>query len=230
MRIYGLQKTTLLDFPGLVACTVFTGGCNLRCPFCHNSSLVTSLQNSESQSEEVFFDFLNGRKGKLDGVCVTGGEPLMQPDIEEFIKRIKEMGFKVKLDTNGTYPEKLISLVNSGLVDYVAMDIKNCLDKYPETVGLSNFDVTLIIKSTEFLMNCNIPYEFRTTAVKEFHEKEDFEKIGTWLHGARKYYIQQFEDSGAVIREGLNPLPIQELRAFKGILEPHFKEFGIRGI
>ena len=203
MIIQGLQKLTLLDYPGHVACTVFTAGCNMRCPFCHNAGLVTHIDNSNHYNEEEFFSFLRKRKGILDGVCITGGEPLLQKDITDFIKRIKELGFAVKLDTNGSFPEKLFELIDEGLLDYVAMDIKNTPDKYGATVGVDGFDVTPILKSIEILKEGRVDYEFRTTVVEEYHADTDFSEIGKMLEGAKKYFLQQFKDSGDIIGEGL---------------------------
>jgi len=204
MIIQGLQKLTLLDYPGRVACTVFTAGCNLRCPFCHNAGLVTHIDTDNRYDEEEFFSFLKKRKGILDGVCITGGEPLLQKDITDFIRRIREIGYSVKLDTNGCYPEKLREIVDGGLVDYVAMDIKNTPEKYGTTVGIDGFDVTPILQSVEILKEGKVPYEFRTTVVEEYHSEEDFEIIGKILSGCEKYFLQQFKDSGDLIGEGLN--------------------------
>jgi len=204
MIIQGLQKLTLLDYPGRVACTVFTAGCNLRCPFCHNAGLVTHIDTDNRYDEEEFFSFLKKRKGILDGVCITGGEPLLQKDITDFIRRIREIGYSVKLDTNGCYPEKLRELVDGGLVDYVAMDIKNTPEKYGATVGIDGFDVTPVLRSVEILKEGKVPYEFRTTVVEEYHSEEDFEIIGKILSGCEKYFLQQFKDSGDLIGEGLN--------------------------
>ncbi len=204
MVIQGLQRLTLLDFPGKVACTVFLAGCNFRCPFCHNASLVVDTYKNKEIPEEEFFAFLNKRKGILDGVCVTGGEPLLRPGIEEFLERIQRLGFLVKLDTNGSFPDKLIRIVELKLVDYVAMDIKNSQESYGKTIGIEDYDISKVHKSVNYLLRGNVPYEFRTTVVREFHQRSDFESIGRWIHGANLYYLQQFVDSGDVIREGLH--------------------------
>lgn len=204
MVIQGLQKLTLLDFPGKVACTVFLAGCNFRCPFCHNASLVIDTYKNKEIPEEDFFAFLNKRKGILEGVCVTGGEPLLQPGIEQFLERIKRLGFLVKLDTNGSFPDKLIRIVGLKLVDYVAMDIKNSQESYGKTIGIEDYDISKVHKSVNYLLRGNVPYEFRTTVVREFHQRSDFESIGRWIRGASRYYLQQFVDSGDVIREGLH--------------------------
>ena len=202
MKILGFAKMTLLDYPSKVACTVFTSGCNFRCPFCHNALLVE--ENGETYSEEEILEFLEKRKGLLDGVCVTGGEPLLQPDIEEFISKIKAMGYSVKLDTNGSFPEKLISLVEKGLIDYVAMDVKNCMEKYALSVGIENFNTQNIEKSIDFLLTGAVDYEFRTTVVAEHHDIQDIEAIGRRIKGAKRYFLQKFVDSGCLLEEGLH--------------------------
>lgn len=211
MKIHGFQKMTLLDYPGKVACTVFTAGCNLRCPFCHNALLVTEIDNSFEYSEQDIFDYLNKRKGLLDGVVITGGEPLLQIDIAGFIKKIRQLGFLVKLDTNGCFPDKLSELIDEGLIDYVAVDIKNCPQKYALTVGKQDFDITNIKRTVEILKQGRIPYEFRTTVVKEFHSVDDIQKIGEWINGADKYYLQNFVDSGNLIGKNLHPVSRETL-------------------
>ena len=202
MELAGLQKLTLLDYPGHMACTVFTHGCNLRCPFCHNAGLVVRESGYIIKTEE-FFDFLGKRKGILDGVAITGGEPLLHADIAGFIARIKEMGFLVKLDTNGFFPDRLESLLSAGLVDYVAMDIKSSRSGYAKAVGLTAPDVSRAEKSVSLLMNGGTDFEFRTTAVKGIHTVRDFELIGEWIAGDEKYFIQHFTDSGDLIGGGL---------------------------
>lgn len=204
MIIQGLQKLTLLDYPGKVACTIFTAGCNFRCPFCHNASLVIDTSANETIPEEEIFRFLTKRQGILDGVCISGGEPLIQDGIEEFIRQIKEMGYDVKLDTNGSFPDKLIRLVEAGLIDYVAMDIKNSQEHYGKTIGIEDYDIRDVHRSVKYLMSGKVPYEFRTTVVREFHQRSDFASIGRWIRGAREYYLQQFVDSGDLIRPGLH--------------------------
>ena len=227
MLIKGLQKLTLLDYPGKVACTVFTGGCNFRCPFCHNASLVTHM-DSETISEDEFFSFLNKRTGIIEGVCISGGEPTLQDDLEKFIRKIKDMGFSVKLDTNGYRPDILKNLCNNGLIDYVAMDIKNSPDKYDITAGIENIDLKNIEESASFLINGNIDFEFRTTVVKEYHTYSDFEQIGKWLKSDSKYFLQSFIDSGDTIKTGLNPHDAEQLRAFADILHNYIPNIEIR--
>lgn len=230
MKLFGLQKLSLLDFPGKMACTVFTGGCNLRCPFCHNASLVTGLSEVEPIDEDEVFALLEKRRGILEGVAVTGGEPLMQPGIEEFIRRVRERGFAVKLDTNGCYPDRLARILNEGLVDYVAMDIKNSPAAYARTVGIDGFDLTPVQTSVELLMNGETDYEFRTTVVKELHSADDFEAVGRWLKGAKRLYLQSFKDSGDLIGSGLSACTPQELEQFRAILLPYIPDTFLRGV
>lgn len=203
MNIQGLQKLTLLDYPEKVACTIFTAGCNFRCPFCHNASLVTHVdRHNEMQKEEVL-GFLRKRQGILDGMCISGGEPLLQPDIEEFLVEVKNIGYAIKLDTNGSNAVLLRRLVEQGLVDYVAMDIKNAPEKYGETIGIKGYHLENILQSVDFLLSGAVPYEFRTTVVRELHKREDFAAIGRWIRRAERYYLQGFVDSGDLIQPGL---------------------------
>lgn len=204
MKIGGLQKLTLLDFPEHVACTVFTIGCDFRCPFCHNSSLVLpgKVHEEGTVEEEEFFKFLNKRQGLLDGVAITGGEPLMQPDIKEFIKKIRALGFLVKLDSNGSFPDRLRELLDEGLVDYVAMDIKADEDNYAKVCGLKELPLSKIKESIKIIRESGTPYEFRTTVIDELHDEKVMEGIGDLIEGADKYFLQRFEDSGELIEEG----------------------------
>ena len=230
VRFFGLQKLTLLDYPGNMACTVFTGGCNFRCPFCHNRSLVFLNENDSEIDTEDIFDFLKTRNRILDGVCITGGEPLLHKGIRAFIERVRKLGLKVKLDTNGSNFNMLKQLVGDGLVDCVAMDIKNCPEKYAMTIGLENYDLTEIEKSKNFLLEGKVDYEFRTTIVKQFHELEDLKKIGEWIKGAKHYYLQNFEDHGTCIRQGLGEVDPDTLEKMKQIVSPYVKHIEIRGI
>ena len=227
MTIKGIQKVTLLDYPGRVACTIFTGGCNFHCPFCQNSSLVIQTDNHYLPEEEVI-EFLKTRQNKLDAVCISGGEPLIQKDILEFIKKIKELGFLVKLDTNGSFPEKLSELLKEHLLDYVAMDIKNVMAKYPETSGVKT-DTTKIQKSIELLKNSHIEHEFRTTVVKDFHTKEDMLKIAR-LTNPSPLYFQQFRDSSSVIKEGLQGYSDLEIKELVEEISKSFKNVSLRGV
>ena len=229
MIIKGLQQTTLLDFPGKVACTVFTAGCNFRCPFCHNASLVISPDTSDRISEEELFAFLKKRRGILDGVCITGGEPLLQRDIEEFIAKIRELGLAVKLDTNGAYPERLRSIIDKGLVDYVAMDIKNSKEKYALTAG-ADVDIDKISESVRILMASDVEYEFRTTVVRELHSPEDIKSIGEWIAGADKYFLQSFTDSGEIIGVGYSAHSPQDMGLLLDIVKQYIPKAALRGI
>lgn len=212
MMIEAMQKLTLLDYPEKMACTIFTYGCNFRCPFCHNALLVTAPPQENITADEVL-GFLESRKGILDGVCITGGEPLCQSDIEDFIRKIKDMGFLVKLDTNGSFPDKLRELCRKGLIDYVAMDIKNSPKKYAQTIGKTAFDISSVIKSVEFLKSGSVPYEFRTTVTKEYHTLEDLLDIAELISGCDNYYLQQFVDSGMLIDNSTSGHTNDELRS-----------------
>lgn len=229
MLLMGLQKLTLLDFPGKLACTVFTGGCDFRCPFCHNASLVRCLAETPKMPEEEFFSFLNKRKGILEGVCITGGEPTLQPDLLDFIRKIREMGFKVKLDTNGNNPEVLKALVAEGLIDYVAMDIKNSPQSYGKTVGIEAFDISGVKESVEFLLQHNVDYEFRTTLVKKLHTEDNIKAIGEWIKGAKRYYLQAFIDSGDLLDDNLEGFTKDETENLLNLLKPCIKSAEIRG-
>ena len=228
MYIKGLQKLTLLDYPDKMACTVFTAGCNFKCPFCHNASLVFNRDDNRI-SEQKFFDFLSKRVGVIDGVCITGGEPTLQTDIVQFIKKIKELGFLVKLDTNGYRPDMLKFLVDNKLIDYVAMDIKNCKEKYPLTSGVENIEVSFIEQSVEYLLADNVDYEFRTTVVKEYHTLDDMIKIGEWIKGAKKYYLQAFVDSGDLICDGLSSYDKNDMQNLLNMIKPRIPSTKIRG-
>ena len=229
MHIHGLQKLSMVDFPGKIAATVFTGGCNLRCPFCHNALLVTRLTESPRLDEAEVLQFLRSRKGLLDGVVLTGGEPLLQPDAEDFLARIKDMGFAVKLDTNGCYPAVLSRILESGSVDYVAMDIKNRKEKYAATVGLPAFDLAPVEESIRLLMTGSTDYEFRTTVVKELHTAEDIEAIGQWIRGAKRYFLQNFEDSGNLIAGNFSGFSEEEIRVLSRRAAQYVEYIGVRG-
>lgn len=235
MLIYGLQKLSLLDYPEKLAATIFTGGCNLRCPFCHNASLVTHISDEGRISDDEVLSFLKKRIGMLDGVCITGGEPLLQNDLDAFIKDIRKLGFSVKLDTNGVSPKRLQTLIEQGLIDYVAMDIKNSPEKYPVTVGIPGFDSKPVFESVQILLEGKIPYEFRTTLVREFHTLDDLDKIGRIVRGADNYYLQRFEDSGDLIGFGeisessaLSGFSEAETERFKDVLSPYVANVKIR--
>ena len=218
MKIKGLQRLTLLDYPEKMACTVFLGGCNFRCPFCHNASLVLPDRLGESIPEEEFFSFLSSRLGKLQGVCISGGEPTLHPELESFIQKIKNMGFLVKLDTNGTSPDLLERLIERGLVDYVAMDIKSSKEGYARAIGMEVFDTSKIERSASLLMQGKVDFEFRTTLVRELHTAQDIEQIGKWLAGGEKYYLQSFIDSGDIIENGFSAYSEAETEHLKQTL------------
>lgn len=229
MRIDGLQTLTLLDYPGKVACTVFTSGCNMRCPFCHNASLVCGEVPPFMEKEE-FFAFLKKRTGVLDGVCVTGGEPLLQEGLIPFLLEVKEKGFTTKIDTNGLLHDRLRAVVEAGAVDYVAMDIKNCKARYVETAGVPGLDLAPIEKSVQFLMEGSVDYEFRTTVVKELHNKADFDEIGQWLKGAKRYFLQSFKDSGDILSPGLSPMEKADLLEIRDRLRSEIPVVELRGV
>ena len=228
MKISGLQKLTLLDYPGKMACTVFTYGCNFRCGFCHNALLVTE-ENSDNISEDEFFSFLKKRQGILDGVCISGGEPTLQKDLCDFIKKVKALGYAVKLDTNGTNPELLKTLLEENLLDYVAMDIKNSPEKYNLTCGCE-VDISAVKESVSLLKGSNIDYEFRTTTVREYHSAEDFKAIAQWLRGDSRYFLQHFEDSGNLIGDNLSPFSKEEMLSFADAIKDLLPNVDVRGV
>ncbi len=211
MLISGLQKLTLLDYPGKTAAIIFTYGCNFRCPFCHNALLVTEKMQNAIPEDEIFA-FLKKRKGILDAVCITGGEPTLQKDLREFILKVRELGYCVKLDTNGTNPLLLDELLTDGLIDYVAMDIKNSPERYDETTGVKT-DKDNIMKSISVIKEKAPDYEFRTTITKELHSEKDIFAICEIIGKESKYYLQQFKDSGCLIRDGDTPWDIDEVKA-----------------
>ena len=230
MQIHGLNKTTLLDYPGHVAATVFCGGCNFRCPFCHNSDLVINPMSQPLISEEEILDFLNKRKNILSGVCITGGEPTLQPDLENFIQRIKDLGLLVKLDTNGYRPEIVKKLVQKGLIDYIAMDIKSGTSGYKTASGMVDFEWNNIKESIDFIMNSGVQYEFRTTVVNGIHKKEDFEEIAQLIKGCDSYFLQNYKDNENVITPGFTGFSKGELETFADIVRPYVGSVTLRGI
>ena len=228
MDICGLQKTTLLDYPGKVACTVFLSGCNLRCPFCHNASLV-ERPTPPQMSEAEFFSFLRRRRGILDGVCVTGGEPTLRHDLPEFLAKIRDMGFLVKLDTNGTNPALLRRLMGEGLVDHLAMDIKGAPSRYREICGGRDV-LGSVRESAALLMSGGTAYEFRTTCVHPFHDPASMEEIGAWIAGAEQYYLQGFVDSGDLVGTGVTALTTEEMNALRAAVLKHVPNTRLRGV
>lgn len=229
MKIKGLQKTTLLDYPEKLACTIFTGGCNFRCPFCHNASLVLHSCEVEEISENELFTYLERRKNMLDGVCITGGEPTLCTDLAEVIKKIKSLGLSVKLDTNGTNPEILEYLLDNKLVDYVAMDIKNSKEKYALTAGIATFP-SEVEKSVELIMQKAPDYEFRTTVVKELHSPQDIVEIAKWISGAKKYFLQSYVDSGDTIAAGYSAYSAAEMLEILENTKDFLPQTALRGI
>lgn len=228
-RIFGMQKLTLLDYPGKLASTLFTGGCNFRCPYCQNSDLVFLNENLCEIDRDDITSYLHRRKNVLEGVCISGGEPLLQANIAELLTAIKEQGYAIKLDTNGSQPERLAQLVSAGLIDYVAMDVKNALTRYGETIGLASFDPAPIEASIAYLKQGSIPYEFRTTVVKEFHTKADIEALARWLKGGNVLYLQQFAASERTIAPGLHAYSDEEMQELAKLANQYLPT-RIRGI
>ena len=228
MNVQGYQKLTLLDFPGRTACTVFTGGCNLRCPFCHNAGLVRTPLAGPNLTDEVLA-YLAQRKGILDGVCVTGGEPLLQPDLEDFLRAVKEMGYAVKLDTNGMLPQRLEAILATNLVDYVAMDIKSSPDGYAAATG-TDADVSAVSDSLSILRDSSIPFELRTTAVRGIHTEADFAAIGRWIGDVPAYFSQRFVDSGRLLGEGYTAFSPEEMEHLLTTVRAYIPSAQLRGM
>ncbi len=229
VSLQGLQKLTLLDYPGQVACTVFTGGCNFRCPFCQNGDLLPCGQPSQ-YTEAGLLAFLQSRRGLLDGVCISGGEPLLQAELPQLLEQIKAMGYLVKLDTNGSFPERLQHLAEQGLVDYVAMDIKSSPSQYGAACGVGALYWPQVQRSVEFLLQNRLSYEFRTTVVRELHGPEELQAIGRWLQGAQRYFLQSFENSERVLQPGLHSYSAAELEALRQVVLPWLPQAKLRGV
>lgn len=233
MRILGLNKTTLLDYPGKVAATLFTGGCNFRCPYCHNSDIVLQNKSLQAYSEDEIFAFLKKRKNVLTGVCITGGEPTINNDLPDFISRIKDLGYFVKLDTNGTNPSMLEKLISDSLIDYCAMDIKNSPKKYGVTVGVydNSFDMKSIKTSAHMLMSqTSIDYEFRTTLVSELHTENDMFEIANWISDAKAYFLQSYTDCEQVMCKGFHAPDTKTLVKYLDICRPLVPRVELRGV
>ncbi len=232
MQITGIQKLTLLDYPGTVACTVFTAGCGFRCPFCHNAMLVLPEQMTQDYlTDDEVFDFLRRRRGVLDGVAVTGGEPLLHKDMPDFLGRVKELGYKIKLDTNGSNPALLREIVEKKLVDRVAMDIKNSPEAYAGTIGFEHFDLAPVEESKELLLSGCVDYEFRTTVVKGIHTRESLIEAARWIRGAREYYLQQFKDSGNLVSgDGLSAYDEKQMHALADAVREYIPTVEVRGV
>ena len=229
MNIHGLQKMTLLDFPGRVACTVFLGGCDFRCPFCHNFELVDGSAPAV-MDDAALYAFLGKRRGLLEGVAITGGEPCLRPDLPALMRRIRDMGYAVKLDTNGNHPDRLGAILSEGLADYVSMDIKNSPEKYAQTAGLAHIDLEPIRESVRLLMGGGADYEFRTTVVDELHEAKDFEAIGQWIAGAKRCFLQAFTDRDSVPFAGLHAPSADALRGYADIVRRYVPDTQLRGV
>lgn len=229
MNIHGLQKMTLLDYPGKVACTVFLGGCDFRCPFCHNYELADGSAPAV-MDDAALMAFLEKRRGLLDGVAITGGEPCLRPDLPALMRRMRDMGYAVKLDTNGSHPDRLAAILSEGLADYVAMDIKNSPDKYAQTCGLEAIDLAPIRESVRLLIDGEADYEFRTTVVDELHGAGDFEAIGRWIAGAKRYFLQAFTDRDSVPFAGFHAPSDEAMRAYAQIARKYVPETALRGV
>lgn len=230
MTICGLQKLTLLDYPGLVACTVFTGGCNLCCPFCQNAALISCPGKGGTVPEEAVLAFLQKRRGVLDGVCVTGGEPLLQPDLAMFLQQVKALGYAVKLDTNGCFPRQLKALVSRRLVDYVAMDVKSAPERYAQAVGMAEFDFSVVRESMDFLLADHVDYEFRTTVVRGLHDEGVLRDAARSIRGAKRYFLQKFVASGSLVGGGLSAFSDEEMRRFLDAVSPDVETAALRGV
>ena len=229
MKRHGLQKMTLLDFPGKVACTVFLGGCDMRCPFCHNAELIDGTAPAVMEEEELLA-FLKKRTGLLEGVAITGGEPLLREDTITLAEKIRDLGYPLKLDTNGTHPDRLRTILDRGLAAYVAMDIKNSPDRYAVTAGLEKLDLAPVRESVSLLMEGRTDYEFRTTVVAELHDAESFRGIGEWIRGARRYYLQKFTDRDTVPFGGFHAPEDEKMREYASIAREYVPSAEIRGM
>lgn len=228
--IHGLNKTTLLDYPGRVAATIFLGSCNFRCPFCQNSSLVLQPAEEPVIPEEEVLSFLQKRQGILEGVCISGGEPTLAADLTDFVRQIRSLGYPVKLDTNGTNPALVKYLAENDLIQMTAVDIKACPENYPSLCGMLHPNLDAVRETVDFLLHGKMDYEFRTTVVKELHNEHDFVQIGQWLKGARAYYLQAYKDSDEVLQPGFSSYSLEELEHFREILQATIPVVGIRGI
>lgn len=229
MNIFGYQKTTLLDYPGYVACTIFTGGCNFRCPFCHNAELITNSSSNLIPEEEIFA-FLKKRKNILSGICITGGEPTLQTGLVPFIEQVRTFGYKIKLDTNGYRPEIISDLISKNLLDYIAMDIKAGFSNYAKVCGIQNFSIDTIKQSISIIESSGVDYEFRTTVVKELHTEQDFFEIAEMISPKSPYYLQSFKDSGNILTPGLSACDMDTLNHYMSIMKTKNTNTSLRGI
>ena len=229
MELFGLEKLSLVDYDGKVAATVFTGACNFKCGFCHNGLLVEDVKNLKPLSEDEILFYLNTRKGILDGVCITGGEPTLHHDLPLFIEKIKKIGLSVKVDTNGTNPEMIKSLYENGLADYFAMDIKNDKENYALTIGLPKYDTEKIEKSADFFLSGNADYEFRTTLIGEYHKAENMKNIARWIKGAKRYFLQKYKDVETCLTHNLSGVPEETAKEFIEMIKPYIPSVKLRG-
>ena len=230
MIIIGFEKISLVNFDNEVSATIFLNGCNFRCPFCHNFEFVVPTGESfKTYTEEEILEYLNKRYGLLSAVVITGGEPTCNNDLIPFIKKIKDIGYKIKLDTNGSHPDMVIDLFKNGLIDYVALDIKNSKEEYSKTIGLKNYDTSNVEKLVSFLINSDYDYEFRTTMMESYHTNSSIEEMGKWIKGCKRIFLQKFEDSEYVPNKSLKPITKEQAMIFKNILEKYTKSVSLRG-
>ncbi len=230
MKFLGMEKMSLVDYDGLVATTVFTGGCNFKCPFCHNAPLVSGYENLPTLDQSEIFSYLEKRKGIIDGVCITGGEPTLHSDLPLFMEKVKKLGYKVKLDTNGTNPQLVKNVFENGLCDYFAMDIKNDKDNYAKIIGYDKFDTKNVEKTVEYFLTPNADYEFRTTLIKEYHSTENILKIAEWIKGAKRYFLQKFKSGDNCLNaDGLEPVDNQTTKKYIEILRNYIPFVMARG-
>lgn len=230
MRIHGYSQLTLLDYPGKLACTIFTGSCNFRCPFCHNASLALHPEKQPALDEDKIIEHLYSRKSMLEGICVTGGEPTLYKDLPDFLERLRTTGFLIKLDTNGSNPDMVKEVIDRGLVDYIAMDIKSSPTGYAMATGLETFAMDKIFSSVDIIMSSGLDYEFRTTVADGLHHADDFVQIGKWIKNCKAYYLQQYKDSGDLIcPKGLSSPSVTTLEQYRNILLSDIPNTFIRG-
>ena len=229
MNIFGMEKLSLVDYDGHVAATVFTGKCNFRCGFCHNSPLVLDSERLSALNEKDVLDFLEKRKNILDGICITGGEPTLNRDLPEFCEKLKKIGYSVKVDTNGTNPQMIRTLFENGLCDYFAMDIKNDKDDYAEIIGFDKYDTSSVEKSVEYFLSSPVDYEFRTTLIAEYHKKDNILKIGEWIKGAKKYFLQKYKHTDDCISQSLHGVEEKLAADYVSVLKTFVPHTGLRG-
>ena len=228
MKINGYERFSMVDYEGKICCTVFTGGCNMRCPFCHNGALVVGDVKSNQIDDDEVIEYLKQRKGLVDAVSVTGGEATLTVGLADFLRRVRELEYEIKLDTNGLRPDVLKSLIDQKLVDYVAMDIKNSPQKYAMTTGLKFVDLDKINESMQIIRESGIKHEYRTTIIEEFHTLEDMQSIADWISGAQRYYMQKYKDSEGCISHGYHPVEKSVAEEFAKLFEGKVGKVGLR--